>query len=117
MNGRLRAFIAGKRLPSSAREVPEDQPAGDAGNGQEQKANQPFAKYQLADAEQRAIDENASSNPIQRVAAQVADLRNLRRQSCNLLSTVDGRMNATIEGHELVGRFRGRKEGCDDPCC
>src|SRR6478736_7645943 len=46
-----RLVCPGERLPSAAREVPENQVAGAGGKRQQQKANEPIAKYYLANPE------------------------------------------------------------------
>src|SRR5262249_18457526 len=89
-----RLFHPGEQLPAAARQVPEDHPSGDGGDGEQQQAQQPFAKDQLADPEQRTVDHQAAQQPIERVAAEVAYFGDFRSQLRDFFPSVDGRTHA-----------------------
>src|ERR1051326_4923827 len=111
-----RLLGAGKRLPSSTREVPENQISGHCRQCKQQHANRPIAKNDLADPEQRCVYQHAAHQPVKGIVGKVANLRDLRRQHCDLLPSVDAWTHPAIKRQQLIVRFGGREEGCDDPC-
>src|SRR5712671_253181 len=96
-----RLLRTGKGLPASAREVPEDQVASAGGNRQQQKPKRQFSKDYLADSEQRCVHQYASHQPVKSVAADIADLRNFRRQRGYPLPAIYRRTDAPIKCQQL----------------
>src|SRR5690349_19289651 len=70
-------------VPALTREIPENQPAGDAAEDEQKNAAEPMFEDEHADAEHGGVYEDAAADPVHEIRGEVADLRKLGALFCD----------------------------------
>src|SRR6266849_11200440 len=110
-----RNFCAGKSLPASAGKIPENQISGECSQSQQQQAPTPLPKDQLSDAEQAAVNQDHSHQPVERVAAQILNFGEFGDKASDAPPAVNCGVHAPVERDQGLVGFGGSEEGCEEP--